>query len=106
MLAIALQTKHIIDTLNTAGHAVTSIYMSGGQAKNKGLMQSFADVCNVPVIIPEDAGGAVVLGAAMLGRYAAEAATQSRETQRETQAQKLWDIMVSTQWRVKVSLGN
>jgi ribulose kinase len=94
MLSISLQTKHIIDTLNTAGHAVTSIYMSGGQAKNQGLMQSFADVCDVPIIIPVDSSGAVVLGAAMLGRYAAEAATQSEETQRETQAQKLWDIMV------------
>lgn len=80
--------------------------MSGGQAKNRGLMQSFADVCDVPVIIPVDAGGAVVLGAAMLGRYAAEAATQSRAAQRGTQAQKLWDIMVRAQCRFKNCLGD
>ncbi|KAJ3496368.1 hypothetical protein NLJ89_g10495 [Agrocybe chaxingu] len=72
LLAIALQTRHIIDTLNAAGHHISSIYMSGGQAKNAGLMQLFADVCGMPVVLPPDSGGAVVLGAAMLGRLADE----------------------------------
>ncbi|KAF9480235.1 Pentulose kinase [Pholiota conissans] len=92
LLAIALQTRHIVDTLNVAGHKVTSIYMSGGQAKNRELMQLFADVCGMPVVLPEDSGGAVVLGAAMLGRFAAESEAGAKG--REGQAERLWDIMV------------
>ncbi|KIM42840.1 hypothetical protein M413DRAFT_444492 [Hebeloma cylindrosporum] len=90
LLAIALQTRHIVDTLNNAGHKITSIYMSGGQAKNAELMQLFANVCSMPVVLPLDSGGAVVLGAAMLGRFAAEAGSRGREGQ----AERLWDIMV------------
>ncbi len=48
-MAIALWTRHIVDTLNAA---VTSIFMSGGQAKNRELMQLFADVCRMPVVLP------------------------------------------------------
>jgi len=91
LLSIALQTRHIVDTLNNAGHKITSIYMSGGQAKNTELMQLFANVCSVPVVLPLDSGGAVVLGAAMLGRFAAEAGSRGKEGQ----AERLWDIMVS-----------
>ena len=92
LLAIALQTRHIVDTLNKAGHKITSIYMSGGQAKNAELMQLFANVCSMPVVLPLDSGGAVVLGAAMLGRIAAEAGSKGKDSQ----AERLWDIMVST----------
>lgn len=65
--------------------------MSGGQAKNVELMQLFANVCSIPVVLPVDSGGAVVLGAAMLGRFAAEAGPRGKEGQ----AERLWDIMVS-----------
>ncbi|CAA7269013.1 unnamed protein product [Cyclocybe aegerita] len=97
LLAIALQTRHIIDTLNGAGHHISAIYMSGGQAKNAGLMQLFADVCGMPVVLPRDSGGAVVLGAAMLGRLAVEFAQGeggSRGKLKEGQAERLWGIMV------------
>jgi ribulose kinase len=71
--AIALQTRHIVDTLNAKGHSIQEIYISGGQAKNAPLMQLLADVCGIPVILPGlDGGSSVVLGAAMLGRFAAE----------------------------------
>lgn len=66
--------------------------MSGGQAKNAELMQLFANVCSMPVVLPVDSGGAVVLGAAMLGRFAAGAGSRGKEGQ----AERLWDIMVST----------
>ncbi|KAF8883452.1 FGGY family of carbohydrate kinase [Infundibulicybe gibba] len=94
--SISLQTRHIIDTLNAAGHHITSIYMSGGQAKNLLLMQLFADVCGMPVVLPAEDSAAVVLGAAMLGRFAAEMQTQVQETRwtAEAQAQALWNIMV------------
>lgn len=71
--SIALQTRHILDTLNSHGHSIHEIYMSGGQAKNASLVQLLADVCNVGVVLPGDGGGtAVVAGAAMLGRFAHE----------------------------------
>ena len=104
--AIALQTRHIVDQMNDKGHAITSIYMSGGQAKNAMLMQLFADTCNIPVVLPQNSGAAVVLGAAMLGRFAAEAAAQTEKLAREKRGQALWEIMVSPQrmhraaWRV------
>jgi ribulose kinase len=37
--AIALQTRHIVETMNARGHTVRSIFMSGGQAANAKLMQ-------------------------------------------------------------------
>jgi len=75
--AIALQTRHIVDTLNANGHSIREIYISGGQAKNAPLVQLLADVCGIPIILPGlDGGTSVVLGAAVLGRFAAEVTTE------------------------------
>ena len=92
--AIALQTRHIVDEMNARGHAITSIYMSGSQAKNLSMMQLFANTCSMPVILPADAGGAVVLGAAMLGRFADEAKGKHNMGEEE-QGKLLWGMMVS-----------
>ena len=43
-------------------------------------------------MLPKESGNAVVLGAAMLGRFAAEAAGRGLGT--EAQTQVLWDVMV------------
>jgi ribulose kinase len=52
-------------------------------------MQLIANTCNMPVIIPHSSSTAVVTGAAMLGRFAAEA------TERGVGSEEgLWDIMV------------
>jgi len=75
--------------------------MSGGQAKNTSLMQLMADVCNMGIVLPKDGkkgkkGGVidpVVLGSAMLGRYADEASKAGAKG-REGQAERMWDIMV------------
>jgi ribulose kinase len=40
--AIGLQTKHIIVSLNDAGHSIKSIFMSGGQCKNNLLTKAIA----------------------------------------------------------------
>ena len=93
--AIALQTRHIVDQMNAKGHSIRSIYMSGGQAKNAMLMQLFANTCAMPVVLPENSGAAVVLGAAMLGRFAAEAAAHTEVLAPEKRGQALWEIMVS-----------
>lgn len=74
---------------------------SGSQAKNKPLMRLLATVLQMPIVIPPNPSAAVVLGAAMLGRYAHELSRQGAiTTQAEAQAYgekegaKLWDIMV------------
>lgn len=78
--------------MNAKGHAITYIYMSGGQAKNLPMMQLFANTCGMPVVLPFDHAGAVVLGAAMLGRFVAEAA--GNKWGEKEQGERLWEIMV------------
>lgn len=96
--AIALQTRHIVDEMNARGHSIDSIYMSGSQAKNKALMGLLATVLGMPVIIPPHPSAAVVLGAAMLGRYAFEASAKGPlKTQADADRagnEQLWEIMV------------
>lgn len=99
--AIALQTRHIVDKMNEKGHKIDSIYMSGSQAKNLPLMNLLATVLDMPIILPAHASAAVVLGSAMLGRFAYEAAqTHTIETQADADkaaqdGSRLWDIMVA-----------
>lgn len=83
---IAQQTRHILDSLNKAGHDITSIFMSGGQCKNAVLMHLIANATGLPVSIPRYIDAAVVLGAAMLGAKAA-----SVNDKGETES--LWTIM-------------
>lgn len=92
MEAIALQTRHIIDEMNSNGHKINSIYMSGGQASNIPLMQLFADICQMPVVLPFSHSNAVVLGAAMLGRFASQ--KLATEIASEMEGEALWKIMV------------
>ncbi|KAF8476102.1 FGGY family of carbohydrate kinase [Kalaharituber pfeilii] len=83
---IALQTRHIIEALNTNGHTVTSIFMSGGQCRNNLLMTLIANATGYPVVIPRYIDAAVVLGAAILGAKAASA-NETGETE------GLWGII-------------
>ncbi|EKD04731.1 hypothetical protein A1Q2_00961 [Trichosporon asahii var. asahii CBS 8904] len=101
--AIALQTRHIVDTMNECGHKIDAVYMSGSQAKNGPLMRLLATVLQMPVVIPPNPAAAVPLGSAMLGRFAHEAAqaeghgikTQEEADQVAQQhGARLWDIMV------------
>ena len=68
--------------------------------KNQALMQLMADVCGMGIVVPKNSKvDPVGLGAAMLGRYAAEA----RKGEREGQAERLWSIMVSFPFFASVS---
>jgi len=87
--AIALQTRHIVDEMNSRGHAITEIYMSGGLAKNTLLMQLIANVCSLPVILPSSNSMSVILGSAILARCAAE-----QNAERLFSIERLWNIMV------------
>jgi ribulose kinase len=84
--AIALQTRHIIDKLNSAGHSIRALYLSGSQAQNAALMRLLANTCNMPVVLPRSHSASVVLGAAMLGRFATMRNPQDPAT-------ALWDVM-------------
>lgn len=68
--AISLQTRHIIESMNQKGHKIKSLYMSGGQVKNKVFMQLIADVCGIQVQLPFSHSASVVAGSAILGRFA------------------------------------
>lgn len=78
--------------------------MTGGQAANAKLMQLFANTCNIPVILPHEFSAAVVIGSAMLGRFAAELVgaekgkvlTKQEDVERVSleHKERLWDIMV------------
>ena len=74
--------------------------MSGGQVKNKALMQLLANVCEMPVVLPADSGAAVVFGAAILGRFANEVSDWcashrgKAKLSIEEQNKMLWNIMV------------
>ncbi|KAI5820574.1 FGGY family of carbohydrate kinase [Pyronema omphalodes] len=94
---IGQQTRHIIETLNNAGHKITSIFMSGGQCKNEVLMHLIANATMLPVAIPRYIQDAVVLGAAMLG---AKAATEDENGNTEG----LWTIMARMSQSGKVVL--
>ncbi|POS83806.1 Actin-like ATPase [Erysiphe pulchra] len=83
---IAMQTRHIIETMNKSGHSITSIFMSGSQCQNKILMALISTVCDVPVQIPRYVHAAVVHGAAMLGAKAASA-------DKNNKTEDLWSIM-------------
>lgn len=83
---IALQTRQIVETMNDAGHKITSIFMSGSQCQNDILVNLIASACDMPVVIPRYIHAAVCHGAAMLGAKAASA-------DEEGKTESLWDIM-------------
>lgn len=83
---IAMQTRQIIETMNEAGHSISSIFMSGSQCQNSILMELMATTCAMPVLIPKYVHAAVVHGAAMLGAKAASA-------DKDGKTEPLWDIM-------------
>ncbi|AGO13954.1 AaceriAGR092Wp [[Ashbya] aceris (nom. inval.)] len=69
---IALQARHILDHMAAAGLHVDTVYFSGGQARNKLLVQLLADAVRRPVVTPRHVGAAVVFGSALLAAAAVE----------------------------------
>ncbi|XP_058056176.1 FGGY carbohydrate kinase domain-containing protein isoform X1 [Anopheles bellator] len=71
MQALAYGTRHILDVLHSSGReSITSILLCGGLSKNSLFVQTHADICSVPVLLPTEPE-AVLLGSAMMGAYAA-----------------------------------
>ena len=67
--ALAYGTRHIIESMNAAGHTVERIVMCGGGTKNPYWLRENADAtgCEIHLVSEEDA---VTLGAALLGAVA------------------------------------
>jgi FGGY-family pentulose kinase len=67
--ALAYGTRHIIDSMNAAGHKIERILMCGGGTKNPYWLRENADAtgCEIHLVSEEDA---VTLGAALLGAVA------------------------------------
>ena len=79
---------------------------AGSQAKNKPLMQLLASVCNVAVFIPPHPSAAVVMGAAMMGRCAANisAKLQGKPIVTQEEQGRIGSEMQSELWNVMVCL--
>ena len=69
MQALAYGTRHIIESMNAAGHRIERIVMCGGGTKNPYWLRENADAtgCEIHLVSEEDA---VTLGAALLGAVA------------------------------------
>ncbi len=67
--ALAYGTRHIIESMNAAGHGIERIVMCGGGTKNPYWLRENADAtgCEIHLVSEEDA---VTLGAALLGSVA------------------------------------
>ena len=72
--------------MNGAGHSIRALYLSGSQTQNAALMRLLVNACNMPVVLPRSHAASVVLGAAMLGRFATMHDPPDPAT-------ALWDIM-------------
>ncbi|XP_033861615.3 FGGY carbohydrate kinase domain-containing protein isoform X1 [Acipenser ruthenus] len=67
--AVALGTRHILDTLQAAGHRISTLFMCGGLSKNLLFVQMHADITGLPVVLSREVES-VLVGAAILGACA------------------------------------
>ncbi len=67
--AIAHGTRHILATMNAGGYRITTLFASGGDARNPLFLREHADITGCRVVLPKEPE-AVLLGAAILGAVA------------------------------------
>ena len=108
--ALAYGTRHIIESMNAAGHRIERIVMCGGGTKNPYWLRENADAtgCEIHLVGEEDA---VTLGAALLGSVACGAfATLPDAAASYTKAQNgtaftntlvTTSVTVTKQWKLK-----
>lgn len=70
--AIALGTRHILETMDAQGYAIDTIMACGGGTKNPVFMQAHADATGCAIVRTQEPE-AVLLGSAILGAVAAGA---------------------------------
>ncbi|KAM6077477.1 FGGY carbohydrate kinase domain-containing protein isoform 3-T16 [Theristicus caerulescens] len=69
--AIALGTRHILETMQAAGHHINTLFLCGGLSKNPLFVQMHADITGKPVVLSKEVES-VLVGAAILGACASE----------------------------------
>ncbi|XP_019387067.1 PREDICTED: FGGY carbohydrate kinase domain-containing protein isoform X1 [Crocodylus porosus] len=67
--AIALGTRHILETMQAAGHRINTLFLCGGLRKNPLFVQMHADITGKPVVLSQEVES-VLVGAAILGACA------------------------------------
>ena len=83
--ALALGTRHILETMRAHGYRVTTIVATGGDAKNPVFLREHADATGCRVVLPREPE-AVLLGSAMLGAVASGARTSIEHAMRTMSA--------------------
>jgi len=68
--SIALGTRHILDRLGAHGYGVTRLHLTGGHAKNRLLLQFYADATGCDVVLGKEGDG-VLLGTATVAAVGA-----------------------------------
>lgn len=69
--SIAYGTRHIIETMNSNGFAIDTIFACGGGTHNPLLLSEHANITGCPIVLPKESE-AVLLGAAISGAVAAK----------------------------------
>jgi ribulose kinase len=69
-VGIAYGTRHIVQTLNARGYAISRLHLTGGHAKSPLLVQVYADATGCDVVLPRESDG-VLLGTALAAAAAA-----------------------------------
>ncbi|KAM9008819.1 FGGY carbohydrate kinase domain-containing protein isoform 4-T9 [Ara ararauna] len=64
-----LGTRHILETMQAAGHHINTLFLCGGLSKNPLFVQMHADITGKPVVLSKEVE-AVLVGAAILGACA------------------------------------
>ncbi|WP_332719533.1 FGGY-family carbohydrate kinase [Pelagibacterium mangrovi] len=70
MVGLALGVRHILETLNSKGFGIDTLHVAGGHARNRLLVELYADVTGCRVHRLSD-GDAMLLGVAMAAASAA-----------------------------------
>ncbi|AJI96690.1 FGGY carbohydrate kinase domain-containing protein [Yersinia ruckeri] len=68
--ALALGTRHIIETMNQHGYSIDTMMASGGGTKNPIFVQEHANATGCAMLLPEESE-AMLLGSAIMGTVAA-----------------------------------
>ncbi len=68
-VAIALGTRHVLDTLDTHGYAIRHVHLTGGHLASPLLRRLYADATGRSVVIPEEPDS-VLLGTAIVAATA------------------------------------
>ncbi|XP_075280504.1 FGGY carbohydrate kinase domain-containing protein isoform X3 [Opisthocomus hoazin] len=76
--AIALGTRHILETMQAAGHHINTLFLCGGLSKNPLFVQMHADITGKPVVLSKEVES-VLVGAAILGACASGDFTSIQE---------------------------